>query len=258
METKLNVSSIQHFSTGDGDGIRTTVFLKGCHLRCPWCHNPETWSPKLQTLYYPAANKSVDCGKMMSVEEIAKEVLTDKDFYVESKGGLTISGGEPLLDPNGVATLAQRISREGISVIIDTSACVAFEAFEKVADFCDRFFIDFKASNEEDYKNVIKGNFQQVCENIRCVAQNSWSYNIRIPLIPGFNTGGEYVDSMIEQLLSLGVKAVDLLPFHRLGSGKYKALGMNYPYEKTKPLTPEELDRIAEKYKKYFKVKIEK
>lgn len=258
METKLNVSSIQHFSTGDGDGIRTTVFLKGCHLRCPWCHNPETWSSRAQTLYYPTTDKYVDCGKMMSVEDVAKEVLTDRDFYIESGGGLTISGGEPLLYPDGVAALAKRIKSEGISVIIDTSACVPFEAFEKVAPYCDRFFIDFKAANEDDYKNVIKGNFEQVCENIRRATEKGWKFNIRIPLIPGFNTGDEYVESMIKQLISLGIKQVDLLPFHRMGSGKYKALGMEYPYEKTKPLTAQELDIIAEKYKEKFNVKIEK
>lgn len=258
METNLNVSSIQHFSTGDGEGIRTTVFLKGCHLRCPWCHNPETWSSQPQTLYYPLTDKKVDCGKMMTVEDIAKEVLADRDFYLESGGGLTISGGEPLLDPTGVAALAKRIKHDGISVIIDTSACVPFETFEKVADCCDRFFIDFKAANEDDYKNVIKGSFDQVCENIRRVGKNGWDFSIRIPLIPGFNTGGEYVESMIKQLLSLGVEKVDLLPFHRLGSGKYKALGMKYPYENTKPLTAEEIGKIAENYKKHFTVKIEK
>lgn len=258
METKLNISSIQHFSTGDGEGIRTTVFLKGCHLRCPWCHNPETWSPEPLTLYYPTTGKTVVCGKMMTVEEIAKEVLVDKDFYVESGGGLTVSGGEPLLDPDGVAALAKRIAGEGISVIIDTTACVPYEALEKVAPYCDKYFIDFKASNENDYKNVIKGNFEQLCSNIKRVIENSWKYTIRIPLIPDFNTSDEYIDSMIEQLTSFGVKKVDLLPFHRLGSGKYKALGLKYPYEKTEQLSADEIGEIAEKYKKYFTVKIEK
>ena len=258
METKLNVSSIQHFSTGDGDGIRTTVFLKGCHLRCPWCHNPETWSPEPQTLHYPATGKTIVCGKKMTVEEIAKEVLVDKDFYVESNGGVTISGGEPLLDFEGVAMLSKQLKKEDVHIIIDTSACVDFKAFEETSSYCDRYFIDFKASNEDDYKNVINGDFTTVCENIKRVIQNGWKFNIRIPLIPSFNTSDEYVESMIKLLIFLGVKKVDLLPFHRLGSGKYKALRLKYPYEKTEPLTAEEIEMIAGKYKQYFTVKTEK
>ena len=258
MEEKLNVSSIQHFSTGDGDGIRTTVFLKGCHLRCPWCHNPETWSKEPQTLFYSVSNKSVKCGKLMTVEEISKEVLADRDFYIESGGGLTVSGGEPLLNPDGVSALAERIKNEYISVIIDTSACVPFESFEKTAPYCDKFFIDFKASNEDDYKNVLHGDFNAVCNNIRNVIANGRDFNIRIPLIPGFNTSDEYVEDMIKVLLFLGVKSVDLLPFHRLASGKYKALGIKYPYENTKPLTAENSKKTADKYKQYFNIKIEK
>lgn len=84
MEEKLNVSSIQHFSTGDGDGIRTTVFLKGCHLRCPWCHNPETWSKEPQTLFYSVSNKSVKCGKLMTVEEISKKFLLIEIFILKA------------------------------------------------------------------------------------------------------------------------------------------------------------------------------
>lgn len=258
MEKKINVSAIQHFSTGDGDGIRTTVFLKGCHLRCPWCHNPETWSSMPQTLYYSAADKKVEYGKLMTVEEIMKEVLADKDFYVESGGGVTISGGEPLLDFEGVSLLAKELKKQGVHTIIDTSACVPFEAFEQTAAYCDRYFMDFKASNEDDYKNVIKGSFKQLCENIRRVTENGWKFNIRIPLIPNFNTSDEYIESMIKQLLALGVKEVDLLPFHRLGSGKYKALGIEYPYEKTEPMSSDEINGIADKYRQYFNVKIEK
>lgn len=156
---------------------------------------------------------------------------------------MTVSGGEPLLNPDGVSALAERIKNEYISVIIDTSACVPFESFEKTAPYCDKFFIDFKASNEDDYKNVLHGDFNAVCNNIRNVIANGWDFNIRILLIPGFNTSDEYVEDMIKVLLFLGVKSVDLLPFHRLASGKYKALGIKYPYENTKPLTAENLKK---------------
>ncbi|MBP5730137.1 MAG: 4Fe-4S cluster-binding domain-containing protein, partial [Clostridia bacterium] len=100
----LNVSCVQHFSTGDGPGIRTTVFLKGCNLHCPWCHNPENISPQPQTLVYPQADKRVSYGRLRSIDDVTAEVLEDLVFYglndgtpAAQRGGLTLSGGEPLL-----------------------------------------------------------------------------------------------------------------------------------------------------------------
>lgn len=105
---ELNVSHIQHFSVGDGAGLRTTVFLKGCNLRCPWCHNPETWSSETQILRYEQIGKEVISGKKLRIEEIVEDVLTDKDFYESSGGGVTISGGEAMLQAAGVYGSGER------------------------------------------------------------------------------------------------------------------------------------------------------
>ena len=112
--TELNVSNIQHFSTGDGPGIRTTVFLKGCNLRCPWCHNPETVSAAPQTLTFAAAERTQTYGVRMRVEQVVAEVMEDADFYRASGGGVTVSGGEPLLQAGGVAALARALAKQGI------------------------------------------------------------------------------------------------------------------------------------------------
>ena len=110
-ETRLNISDIQHYSTGDGDGIRTTVFFKGCNLRCPWCHNPETLSSLPQRLR--EGNRERLCGRWMAVEEVLEEILWDVDFYRESGGGATLSGGEVLLQAAGAAELCRRLRERG-------------------------------------------------------------------------------------------------------------------------------------------------
>lgn len=255
---KLNVSTIQHFSTGDGEGIRSTVFLKGCRLHCPWCHNPETWLPEPQTLHYPAAGKSVHYGMLMTVEEIAADVLVDRDFYLASGGGVTISGGEALLQADGVAALAAYLKEQGVSVIVDTAADVPFETFEKTAPFTDCYFVDLKAANAEDYRNVIGGDFDRVCDNIRRLVAGGKPLRIRIPLIPHFNTDEDYVKQMVAVLQDLGIKRVDLLPFHRMGSSKYIALGWMYAYAECEPFAPEQVEEIANGYRPYFEVTIER
>ena len=154
---QLNISDIQHFSVGDGPGIRTTIFCKGCNLRCPWCHNPETLSMSPVTLTYPKANKSVTYGRLMTVEEILCEVMEDLDFYRESGGGVTVSGGEPLLQAEAVAELAKALQAQGISVLLDTAGCVPRSRFEAVLPYVDTVFFDWKTSDPTIMSERIRG-----------------------------------------------------------------------------------------------------
>ena len=129
-DTKIMVTDIQHFSVGNGAGIRTTVFFKGCNLRCPWCHNPET-VPFAQTeLFYPHLGKREICGKEMSVNEVLSELLEDKDYYIESGGGVTFSGGEVMLQVDRAVELAKLLQQEDISLIVDTAGNVPYTFFE--------------------------------------------------------------------------------------------------------------------------------
>ncbi len=251
---KLFVSSIQHFSVGDGDGIRTTVFLKGCNLRCPWCHNPETIPAKTVILHYPTGDQ--ENGKYKDLHDVVTEVLEDADFYADD-GGVTVSGGEPLLQADAVAELLKQLKEKGIRNVIDTAGCVPYESFLKVIDFADTFFFDFKAANAEDYSKI-GGNFDLVYSNLKALLTAGKNVRIRIPLIPDFNTSPEYSESMCKALLNAGVKHVDLLPFHRLGSGKYDALSIPYAYKDYPSMKISEAEEIAKTYRKYFSVKIEK
>ena len=255
---QFNISDIQHFSVGDGPGIRTTVFLKGCNLRCPWCHNPETISPEAVTLTYKKANKTVTYGRTMTVDEVVAEVMEDIDFYRQSGGGVTISGGEPLLRHEAVAALAKALQDKGIPVILDTAGCVSWSRFEAVLPFVDTVFLDWKTSDPSFMTERIGGNVSLIKENLTRLIASGTDVHIRIPLIPGVNTSEEAVAAIITDLREAGAKTVALLPFHRLAVGKYEAMGLEYPYRDTPPLPAEEAKAIADRLSPYFTVYVEK
>ena len=255
---QLNISDIQHFSVGDGPGIRTTVFCKGCNLRCPWCHNPETISRGTVTLTYPKANKSVTYGRLMTVDEIVTEVMEDADFYRESGGGVTVSGGEPLLQAEAAAELAKALQAQGISVLLDTAGCVPWSRFETVLPYVDTVFFDWKTSDPTIMSERIRGDLALVKSNLARLLQTDKDIHIRIPLIPAINTTEEALTAIAADLREVGVKTVALLPFHRLAVGKYEAMGLQYPYRDTPPLSAETLRRAAELLSKDFTVYTEK
>ena len=255
---QLNISDIQHFSVGDGPGIRTTVFCKGCNLRCPWCHNPETISRGTVTLTYPKANKSVTYGRLMTVDEIVAEVMEDVDFYRESGGGVTVSGGEPLLQAEAVAELAKALQAQGIPVLLDTAGCVPWSRFEAVLPYVDTVFFDWKTSDPTIMSERIRGSLPLVKSNLARLLQTDKDIHVRIPLIPDVNTSVEALTAIAADLREVGTKTVALLPFHRLAVGKYEAMGIPYPYRDTPPLSAETLRRAVELLSKDFTVYTEK
>ena len=254
----LFVSDIQHFSIGDGPGIRTTVFCKGCNLRCPWCHNPETISPNTVTLIYPKANKSVTYGRSVTVEDVVAEVMEDLDFYRESGGGVTVSGGEPLLQAVAVAALTKALQKKGISVLLDTAGCVPWSRFEAVLPYVDTVFFDWKTSDPVFMKERVGGDLPLIKENLTRLLQTGKNVHIRIPLIPAINTTEEALTAIAADLRETGARTVALLPFHRLAAGKYEAMGLDYPYRDTPPLPAEEVSRAAAHLSEFFTVYTEK
>ena len=140
----INISKIQHFSVGDGDGIRTTVFFKGCNLRCPWCHNPENLTSSPCSMAYPGKPGKEILGKYVSPGEILSELLEDKDFYEASGGGITFSGGEVMLQADGAVELGRLLKNEGVSVTVDTAGSIPYTEFEKLSPFVDEYLYDIK------------------------------------------------------------------------------------------------------------------
>ncbi|MBQ3095187.1 MAG: radical SAM protein [Clostridia bacterium] len=250
-----NIANIQHFSVGDGDGIRTTLFFKGCNLRCPWCHNPETLSAAPVTLAYP--HGAQDCGRRIPEAEILAELMEDADFYRESGGGVTFSGGEVLLQAQAAQSLAARLKAAGISLFVDTAGCAPFSAIEALLPYADTWLFDYKTASPQKFREVIGGDLALVEENLQRLLARGAKVRIRIPLIPGFNTHAEDVALICSRLKEFGITEVDLLPFHRLGSGKYEALGLVYAYRDTPPQMPEEKARLRALYETHFTVTME-
>lgn len=255
---ELNVASIQFFSTGDGPGIRSTVFLKGCNLHCPWCHNPETVSTSPVTLFYPETGKTVSYGEVLTVEDVRDRVLEDAVYYRRSGGGVTVSGGEPLLQANAVSELCKQLKENQIHTIIDTAGDVPWNSFEAVRENTDCFFFDWKTPDPNLYRKKIGGDRERIFQNLKNLIERGSEVHVRLPLIPGVNDDPETGERNAELLQRIGVRKIDLLPFHRLGSGKYKAMGIPYEFRDTPPQPQEQIERIAEIYRNRFQVTIEK
>lgn len=227
---KLNIFNIQHFSTGDGPGIRTTVFLGGCNLRCPWCHNPEA-------LYGEPIIRELD--------EVVADVLSDREFYDKSGGGVTISGGEPLFSPDACSVLLERFKSEGLNTIVDTALSCEYPS-EKILALTDCFFVDVKTASPAKFAEL-GGDFTRFKSNLDRLCASGASVVLRVPLIPNFNTDADSISALIAFIKPYG-KPVTLLPFHRLGSAKYQNLGIAYAYANVEPYESEKINE----YKRLF------
>lgn len=254
---EINITDVQHFSVGDGDGIRTTVFFKGCNLHCLWCHNPETISAAPCVLNYKN-KKPETVGKKISCEGLIPELLEDKPFYLESGGGVTVSGGECMLQADGVAYLASLLKKEDVPTLVDTAGCVPYASFEKTNGIVAGYLYDVKSADKEKLEKYTGANLELVLDNLKRLISDGQNVLVRIPLIPDFNTDEESISAIVSRLEEIGIDTVYLLPFHRLGAGKYTALGKDYAYKDTEPLSKEEIGDIASQYEKKFKVIIEK
>ena len=183
-------------------------------------------------------------------------MLEDKEFYGDD-GGLTLSGGEPMLQSEEFSGLIDLLSKEGVNTVIDTAACVPWERFVPLLGRVQVFLVDYKTADSEKYAKIAGGDRGTVLDNISRLTGCGENVRVRVPLIPGFNLSESDAEIMCGQLLRAGVKTVDLLPFHRLGSAKYAAMGREYVYAGTIPPAPEEISRIKKIYGQYFDCTIE-
>ena len=285
------IFEVKRFAVHDGDGIRTTVFFKGCPLKCVWCHNPEGLSGRAELGFF--AHKCVSCGacaqacphgahrmeegrhvflreacascgkcaeecpaealtlygRDVTVEELLPLLLEDRDFYENSGGGVTLSGGECLLWAPFCEELLARLKKEGISTAVDTSGCVPREAIARVAPYTDVFLFDVKAMSEDVHLALTgKGN-GEILENLRYLDAIGARVEVRIPFVPALN-GGE-IGEIARFLGTLScVSGVRVLPYHAHAASKYGALGMEYAVAALPP-TEAEMAQARETVARY-------
>jgi pyruvate formate lyase activating enzyme len=237
---KALIFNIQRFSLHDGNGIRTTIFFKGCNLRCKWCANPESLSMK------PELMEDEQMGQYYTIDELMAEILKDKAFFDKSNGGVTLSGGEPLLQAEFVCALCDALHSAGINVGIETAANVPPSVFEEVLKKVDFALIDMKHWNADMHKKGTGVMNDQILDNIGYALSQKIPVTLRIPIIPGFNNSKEDAHAFASLLKQLGAHDVHILPFHQLGDNKYKKLGLPYEYSGVTQLHDEDLQEFAD------------
>lgn len=239
MERTGRIFNIQKFSINDGPGIRTTVFFKGCPLRCRWCSNPES-----QNRYAHIADAIADeayCGRDYTVEEVMAQVRKDKPFYDRSGGGMTLSGGEVLQQMEFAVDLCKAARSEGIHVAVETTGYIAPHKFRTFLDYVDLLLYDFKHYDREMHHAHTGVYNDVILKNLRQAVDSKIPVIARIPVIPGFNNDLPTARHMAQMLHDLGIQEVHLLPFHQLGENKYKQMGVSYEMTGVKQLHPEDL-----------------
>lgn len=250
------VFDIKRFAVHDGPGIRTTVFLKGCPLRCIWCHNPEGISPDIVTVKKTVRmgdKKFVDneiVGKQYGVDDLMIEILKEKIFMEESDGGVTFSGGEPLKQSEFLIQMLRKCREAGIHTAVDTTGLASLETIKKVSEYTDLFLYDIKFINEENHKKYTGVSNAGILENLRYISQKGIAYRIRIPVIPNLVYTDENMNEIIGFLNTLSVKphGVDLLPYHNTAAHKYKKFEIKNSLSNVKSLSKDSLKDLQKKF----------
>ena len=245
MNDQILITNIQRFSLHDGPGIRTTVFLKGCSLRCPWCSNPENLSSEIQDYYKDGINGKY--GKFLSADEIADECLKDRAYY-EGKtdnwektssdeldllpGGVTFSGGEALNQARALIPVFMRLHQEGIHLAVETCLFVPGDLLAIAIEHIDLFYVDVKILDHDKCKEMIRGDLELFLTNLETLMSSSKPVVIRIPVI-GNRTDSKENRSAVKNLLEKykdRILKIELIKEHNLGESKYKSLGLEMSY----------------------------
>lgn len=229
LDTRGRIFDIQRYSIHDGKGIRTIVFLKGCVLRCKWCCNPESQEYRIQTMNVAGEPKII--GRDVTVAEVMEEVEKDRGYYRRSGGGMTLSGGESLCQPEFAGALLMTAKSRGISTAMESMACAPYEVIESILPYLDTYLMDIKHMNPEKHKAFTGKRNDLMLENARKIAASGETeLVIRVPVIPTFNDTPQEIGAIAQFADKLpGVKRIHLLPYHRLGQDKYEGLGREYP-----------------------------
>ena len=282
------VTNIQRFSIHDGPGIRATVFLKGCNLRCFWCHNPETWEPKPQLQLFldrcigcgecfkrcpNGAHTMMDgvrqfhrdlctgCGKCAetcyaqalvlvgeykTVDQIVEEVLRDRAFYETSGGGVTLSGGEPLLQLDFSQAILERCRQEKVHTAIETAANLPWKRISSILPVTDLVMMDIKMMGSAKHRECTGVPNEQILANAARLGQEAKALIVRTPIIPGINDTPEEIAAIAAFVAKLpNLLYYELLPFHPMAQAKYDSLGLDYRANGLKRPPKEQMDALT-------------
>ena len=246
LKTRGRIFDIQRYSIHDGNGIRTIVFLKGCVLRCRWCCNPESQNYDIETMMVQGEPKVI--GEDITVGEVMKIVEKDRPYYRRTGGGLTLSGGESLCQPEFARDLLRAAQDAGITTALESMGCADYRVIESILPYLDQYLLDIKHMNPAKHKEFTGRSNELMLENARKIAaSHETELSIRVPVIPGFNDTEEEIRAIAAYAKEIGnVKRMHLLPYHRLGQDKYAGLNRPYLMGDMEPPTNEKMERLLE------------
>lgn len=287
---KALISKIQKYSTKDGPGIRTTVFFKGCPLKCLWCSNPESQLPFKELFSDMNKNKCIHCfkcihicpkqalfisnnnivktnrdlcnacgkcvevcpvnnyeiiGKYYSVDELLTELIKDKVFYETSGGGVTLSGGEPTMQHKFIKEISSQLKKEHIHVALDTSGYISWKILKTILQFIDLVLYDIKIIENQKHLTLtgVKNNI--ILKNVKNISKMGVPLYIRFSLIPSYNDSEKEINSIVNFVMNLkSVQQICILPYHKLGVGKYEKLGKEYLLRNLKPPSEQLIEEV--------------
>ncbi|MBD3192587.1 MAG: glycyl-radical enzyme activating protein [Candidatus Heimdallarchaeota archaeon] len=267
------IFDIKKFALHDGPGIRTTVFLKGCPLRCWWCHNPESHKLEPEKVLHPLTSQSPNCqtsnsidntaeeiiGRKVTVKEVIAEIEKDIIFYDQSSGGVTFSGGEPLMQIDFLKELLFECQQREIKTALDTSGYASLKIIQEIVDKVDLFLYDLKIIDSGKHEYYTGVSNQQILDNLKFLSKEEKKVVIRIPIIPTITATNENIKQLGDFISSLTfIPPVELLPFHQIAEKKYQELGLRNKVKDIVPPSKKEMKEIQQQLERFqLQVKIE-
>ncbi len=245
LDVKGRIFDIQKFSIHDGPGIRSIVFLKGCMFRCPWCCNPESQEFAIQTMIRDNQGKVI--GEDVTVRQVLSQVKQDRAYYRRSNGGMTLSGGECMCQPDFAYALLKEAREIGLKTAVETTGAVKYEIVERLLPEINDVLLDIKHMNPIKHKEFIGKDNGLVLDNARKIAKSKVRLTIRVPVVPTFNDKPEEIRDIVQFVKTLpGIEKIHLLPYHRLGRDKYRALGRDYLLDHIEPLSNKKIKELLD------------
>ena len=223
------IHSIETMGLVDGPGVRTVVFFQGCRLRCLYCHNPDSWAP--------------NTGKEMTIEEVMRVLNRCRPYY-GSNGGLTCSGGEPLLQPQFLTALFKACKQAGISTCLDTAGCGDGD-YDAILSYTDLVLLDIKHHLPEDYRQLTGSSPRAAQDFLSAVIRHNTPLWLRHVVVPGLTDSPEHIAGLKAYIADIpNVQRVELLPYHTMGAPKYAQLGLPYRLSQVSPMDKEKLKKL--------------
>lgn len=258
------IFDIKRFAVHDGPGIRTTVFFKGCLAHCWWCHNPESQSAEIQSVTKTNTLDSMifedkeTVGRQISVDELFNEIKKDTVYFDESGGGVTFSGGEPLMQPEFLQSILKFCKGANIHTTLDTTGYCSPEIMQSIFKYVDLLLYDLKIIDEKLHQKYTGLSNAQILENLKFLQSKKKNIIIRFPVIPAVTDTEDNINQLIDFLQSNnGIDEINILPFHRIANHKYARFQIENKMNKTKEPTKTEIENIKNRFKSAgFKVSV--